>query len=110
MPAMWTRLQPDSERIGDCASQDCHRVPLYRFERGEIGSQFCLECAHKIAADNPDKLLSCPCCGGDAWFDAYPDRQERRTFYSVRCRGCDLRTAAVANPITPVEKWNRRPA
>jgi len=60
-------------------------------------------------------LKPCPCCGGEAWFDkcwgsggfemGYRDRQ----FYSVRCRACDLRTPAIANPKSPVDIWNRRP-
>jgi hypothetical protein len=65
----------------------------------------------------PADLLPCPCCGGAAWFDKVWERGNYiefggapRAFWSVRCSKCDLRTPAIANPNSPVEKWNERGA
>lgn len=108
--AEWARLTY-SEKPEQCASDSCgHSRADWRMDAGGVGSFFCFECATKIAAKDPGPLLPCPCCGGDAWFDGCYNQYERRTFWSVRCKTCDLRTPGIANPISPVQKWNRRPA
>lgn len=108
--ADWTRLH--HETVEECASESCgHSRAHWRMEAGGTGSFFCAQCAAKIAARDPGILLPCPCCGGVAWFDntrGYSDHEGHRTFWSVRCKSCDLRTPAIANPITPVQNWNRR--
>lgn len=67
------------------------------------------------ATESPE-LKPCPCCGGAPWFDKRKARDhsiefggDYRFYWSVRCRKCDLRTPAIANPKSPVEIWNKRP-
>ena len=104
---MWTRIYPG--RDDGCASRDCGRAPTYRLDSGGVASDYCAECAHKIAASHPGQLKTCPFCGGEAWFDHVRDGwRDRREFWSVRCKECDVRTPAIANPLSPVMVWNKR--
>lgn len=57
-------------------------------------------------------LLPCPCCEGEAWQDkceARTPHEGLRTYYSVRCRDCDLRTPAIVDPELSIKIWNTRP-
>lgn len=60
------------------------------------------------------KLKPCPCCGGEPWYDEYTgaslEFRMHRTYWSVRCKSCDLRTPSIANPTTCVDIWNKRVA
>lgn len=40
---MWFDLKGD-ERLGRCATQGCGQQPIYRFEIGGTGSNFCSGC------------------------------------------------------------------
>lgn len=51
---MWTRIYPG--RDDGCASRDCGRAPTYRLDSGGVASDYCAECAHKIAASHPGQL------------------------------------------------------
>ena len=65
-----------------------------------------------MSGDEKPDLKPCPCCGGAPWVDKVRSRDWMhgpRDYWSVRCRGCDLRTPAIANPKSPVEIWNKRP-
>jgi Restriction alleviation protein Lar len=110
----WRKLDGNAERIGDCASADCRHIPAFRYDRGGISSDYCTGCASKIAAQFPGQLSPCPFCGGAAWFDNAQsggssfECGRARTFWSVRCKTCDVRTPAIANAISPVMIWNTR--
>ena len=64
----WTKLNPEAERIGDCASQDCHRVPTERFESGGVGSIYCDVCAKKVRILQGEDLWCVHVIGSDDVF------------------------------------------
>lgn len=108
MAATWAHIDSPEE----CASQSCDHSPAtWRMESGGTGSFYCSKCAFKIAAAHEPELLACPCCGGEAWRDKASSSDwmhGTRPFWSIRCKACDLRTPAIANPISAVLIWNRR--
>lgn len=44
---MWFDLKGDA-RLGACATQGCGQQPIYRFEGGGVGSNFCSACREVI--------------------------------------------------------------
>lgn len=46
------------ERLGRCATQDCGGQPIWRFEGGGVGSNYCSGCKSKIAPNGEaDELV-----------------------------------------------------
>lgn len=52
MRTAWFPLKGD-ERLGRCATQGCGGQPIWRFEGGGIGSNYCSGCYAKIGYLHP---------------------------------------------------------
>jgi hypothetical protein len=83
---LWTPLKLGQCMNRHCASEGCGQQPTERFESGDVGSDYCAECADKIKAHIkrwdalPPELLPCvpgevvvvcPC--GQEWKPATDD-------------------------------------
>jgi Lar family restriction alleviation protein len=57
-----------------------------------------------------NKLLPCPCCGGEAELRTFTSRGWlfKLTAHYVKCSACGIQTGVQLTPQEAVDIWNRR--